>query len=257
MSNMNQGLKNIRMSNMKNVIIGHLNVNSIAEKFDSLKLIILVNLNIRVICESKLDNSYPNSQFSLVGFSEPFRLDRNCHGGGSLIYGREDIPCKQLFKHSFPDDIEGIFVEVNLRKSKWLLFGTYHPPSQSNDYYFKCLSRALDIYNTLYDKLCLVGDFNTEENESVISTFLDLYHLKNLVKDKTCFKSLNRPTCFDLILTNCHRSFKHTVATSAGMSDHHKMIVTVLKTSFKKSKPRIITYRRYKTFDRNDFRDDL
>ena len=148
-------------------------------------------------------------------------------------------------------------VEINLPKSKWLLFGNYHPPSQSNDYYFKCLSRALDIYNTLYDKVCLVGDFNTEENESVISTFLDLYHLKNLVKDKTCFKSLNMPTCIDLILTNCHRSFKQTVAISAGMSDRHKMIVTVLKTNFKKSKPRIITYWRYKNVDRNDFRDDL
>ena len=45
----------------------------------------------------------------------------------------------------------------------------------------KCLGRALDIYNTLYDKVCLVGDFNTEENESVINTFLDLYHLRNKV----------------------------------------------------------------------------
>ena len=156
-----------------------------------------------------------------------------------------------------PDDIERIFVGINLRTSKWLLFSTYRPPSQSNDYYFKCLSRALDIYNTLYDKVCLLGDFNTEENKSVISTLLDLSYLKNLFKDKTCFKSLNRPTCIDLILTNCHRSFKHTVAISAGLSDHHKMIVTVLKTSFKKSKPRIITYRRYKNFDRNDFRDGL
>ena len=100
------------------------------------------------------------------------------------------------------------------------------------------------IYNTLYVKVYFVGDFNSEENESVISTFLDLYHLKNLVKDKTCFKPLNMPTCIDLILTNCRRSFKHAVEISAGMSDHHKTIVTVLKTTFKKSKRRIISYRR-------------
>ena len=48
----------------------------------------------------------------------PFRLDRNRFGGGVLIYVREDIPCKQLTKHILPDDIEGIFVEVNLRKTK-------------------------------------------------------------------------------------------------------------------------------------------
>ena len=41
-------LKDIRMSNMNNVIIGHLTVNSIAGKFDSLKLIIPENLEIMV-----------------------------------------------------------------------------------------------------------------------------------------------------------------------------------------------------------------
>ena len=56
-------------------------------------------------------------------FSAPFRLDRNKFGGGVLIYVREDIPCKQLTKHILPDNIEGIFVEINLRKTKWLLFG--------------------------------------------------------------------------------------------------------------------------------------
>ena len=48
----------------------------------------------------------------------------------AFLYVGEDITSKQLSKHSFPDDIEGIFVEVNLRKTKWLILGTYHPPSQ-------------------------------------------------------------------------------------------------------------------------------
>ena len=52
----------------------------IAGKFDSLKLIIPGNLDKIVICESKLDNPYPNSHFSLVGFSVPFRLDKLSRG---------------------------------------------------------------------------------------------------------------------------------------------------------------------------------
>ena len=43
----------------------------------------------------------------------------------------------------------------------------YHPPSQKIDYFFKCIGRALDVYNDIYDKFLLVGDFNAEENELV------------------------------------------------------------------------------------------
>ena len=44
-----------------------------------------------------------------------------------MIFVREDIPTKLLTKHNFPSDVEGLFVELNFRKSKWLLSGTYHP----------------------------------------------------------------------------------------------------------------------------------
>ena len=132
-----------------------------------------------------------------------------------------------------PDDIEGMFIELNFRKSKWVLGGMYHPPSQKDDYFFKCIGHVLDVYNDIY-KFLVVGDFNAEENGSVISDFLDLYNLTNLVRDNTYFKSLKNPSCIDLFLTNCHKSFQNNNAISAGMSDHHKMIVTVMKTTLRK-----------------------
>ena len=88
-----------------------------------------------------------------------------------MIYIREDIPSKQLSKHNFTKDIEGIFVEINLRKTKWLLFGSYHPPNNSDQDYFEQVGLALDTYNN-YDKfLLLVGDFNAEDSEPCLKTF--------------------------------------------------------------------------------------
>ena len=81
--------------------------------------------------ETELEYTYPIAQFHIDGCSMPYRLDRNRNGRRVILYVREDIPSKFLRKHLFPNDIEGIFVEINLRKSKWPLFGTYHPPSQS------------------------------------------------------------------------------------------------------------------------------
>ena len=214
-------------------------------------------MDILIFGETKLDSSYPTSQLLINGFKRPFRLDRNSRGGGVLIYVRTDIPCKQLDNHDFPEGIEGIFVEINLRKSKWLLLGTYHPPSQKDNFYFKNVARALDIYTPKYDKILLTGDFNAEEEEAEIKNFMELYDLKNLVKEKTCFKSVQNPSCVDLFLTNCNRSFQHTSVVSTGISDCHKMIVTVLKTTFKKAKPKEIVYRCYKNFDRHNFRRQL
>ena len=56
------------------------------------------------------------------GYSEPYRFDRNRNGGGVLIYIREDIPSKLLADHKLPHDIEGIFVELNLRKKEVVTF---------------------------------------------------------------------------------------------------------------------------------------
>ena len=124
------------------------------------------------------------------GFSLPYRLDRNHNGGGAMIFVKEDIPRKLLTKYNFPSDVEGLFVELNFRKSKWLLFGTYHPPAQNDQYFFNCIDKALDTYSN-YDVL-LTGDFNAEDDEPCLSNFLYQHDLYNLVKVGTCFKTSSK-----------------------------------------------------------------
>ena len=67
-----------------------------------------------MISETRIDASFPTGQFLLNGYSIPFRLDCNAHGGGILLYVREDIPSKRLLVEENP--IEDLFfVEINLR----------------------------------------------------------------------------------------------------------------------------------------------
>ena len=125
-------LNDLRVKNYNRIIIANLNINSISSKFDELKAIINGNIDIFVLTETKLDVSFPIGQFCIEGFSKPYRLDRNRNGGGVLIFARDDIPSRLLNLHNFPYDIEGMFIEINLRKTKWLIYGTYHPPSQND-----------------------------------------------------------------------------------------------------------------------------
>ena len=150
----------------------HFNINSLAGKLDQLKLLIGNYIGVLVITETKIDSSFSKAQFKIEGLSMPFGLDRNRFGGGCLIYVREDIPCKQLTKHKLPDDIEGIFIEINLRKVKWLLFGTYHPPQQQAEHFLKHVNFALDTYRQIFDKFILVGDFNLDETDPAMPILL-------------------------------------------------------------------------------------
>ena len=130
----------------------------------------LIYADVLVVTEAKLDDTFLTSHYLVTGFSVPYRLDRNRNGDGIMIFTRDDIPNRVLTKHVFPNDIEGLFIELNFRKTKWLLFGTYHPPTQSDSYYFNNLDKALNLYSH-YDKKLLVGDFNTEVSD-VLSIFL-------------------------------------------------------------------------------------
>ena len=122
-----------------------------------------------MITETKLDDTFPLGQFYVEGFTMPYRLDRNRNGGGVIIYVREDIPSKILEKHKLPQDVEGMFVELNFRKIKWLLFGTYHPPSQNDQYYFEALNKALDCSSS-YGRIILIEDFNSKDHETYMET---------------------------------------------------------------------------------------
>ena len=73
---------------------------------------------------------------------------------------------------------------------KWLAIGSYHPPSQNDDYYFCNISTVLDSLNSNYEKF-LIGDFNSEDHETGISSFLNNHEAKNIVKEKTCFESVS------------------------------------------------------------------
>ena len=77
-----------------------------------------------MISETKLDSSFPVNQFLIDGFSPPYRLDRNADVGGIMLYVREDIPSKPLSNNDTDNEIENIFVEINLRSKKWLICGT-------------------------------------------------------------------------------------------------------------------------------------
>ena len=248
-------LKHLKLQNVNRLVVGQLNINSISGKFDLLKEVIKDNIDNLVITETKHDYSFPLSQFKMEGFSLPYRKDFNHQGGGVMIFVRDDLACKEL--HNIENTGEGIFLELNFRKSKWLLFGGYNHTKCNIRAFLGEVSNKLDAYISKYENYIILGDFNSEVCEEIMNEFCEMYNLKNLIREPTCFKSYANPSSIDLILTNKYKSFISSQVVETGLSDHHKLTISVLRMFVKKQSPLCIKYRDYKHFDNLRFNNEL
>ena len=108
-----------------------------------------------------------------------------------------------------------------------------------------------------YTNILILGDLNSTMLDEPMKNFCELYNLENLIKEPTCYKNPDNPSFIDIILTNSKNSFQTSMAIETGLSDHHKMVITVLKSYCKKREPVTIKYRSYKHFDMPKYRNTL
>ena len=239
-------LKKIRINNVKRVAIGHININSIRNKFDMLTSMVKDNIDILMVSETKLDSSFPQAQFGIDGYALPLRYDRNSHGGGILLFIRGDIPTK-IISITPLKNFEGMFVELDFYNKKIISCCSYNSRKNLFSNHLIILGKILKTQTKIYDNLLIVGDFNSEMTKSAMEKFCGTYHLHNLIKDPTCFKNTDKSSFIDLLLTNFPNSFIKSQTLETGLLDFHKLTLTVLKTHYKKQKPLVETYRDYKT----------
>ena len=143
-------------------------------------------------------------------------------------------------------------IKIHQNKRRWLFINTYKPLSQSDNEFTNRLSLIIDYYSPKYENLILIGDFNLSIENQHLDALIQAYNLNNLINKPTCFQS-NTPTCIDLILTNKKDLFKLSNTFETGISDHHKLVSTILKSGSFKGTPKIKIYRSYKKFELENF----
>ena len=99
-----------------------------------------------------------------------------------------------------------------------------------------------------YHNFPLLRDFISKPTEEAMKSFCKIHNFKNLLDKPTCYKNPINPSCVNLIVTNKPRSFQNSSTFETGLSDFHKMTLTVLKSFFAKQKPRVLNYRNNKFF---------
>ena len=244
----------LKSNNPSSLIFAYLDINSVRNKFENFKEIINENVDIFTIAETKLDGSFPTSQFELEGYYSPFRLDITKQSDGLFVYINSSIPSRQLSYGGICDSIQAIPFEINLRQVKWLMIPIYCPPSQDSGFCIHSLTKIINHFATKYDNDLIMGDFNMEPNNRMSISFLDSNNLTNLIKTNTYFKG--KGSSIDLILTSGKYSFKYTSSYETRLRDHHHLIYTMLKSSFINFEPKL-NYRDHKNFSLRNFKEDV
>ena len=83
--------------------------------------------------------------------------------------------------------------------------------------------------------------------------FCNIYNLHSLCHKSSRYKNPEKLSCIDLFLANSPRSFQNTQTIETGLSEFHKLVITILKMHLPNNQPKVITYRDYKNFDNSRF----
>ena len=160
-------------------------------------------------------------------------------------------------------ETETIWIEVTISKKKWCITFAYRPPQNDNKVmFFNRLNFSLNQCVNKYDNIIVMGDLNIDisnkrkDNNDFLSDLCDTFSLQNIITGKTCHKS-NAGTLIDIMLTNRPRSFHKTSIFETGISDHHKLVLSLFCSYFTRIPPKTVEYRKYKTFDKSRFLHDL
>ena len=90
----NNALRHFKRIHPQCVLIAYLNINSVSNKFYSIPPLIVHNIDIFALAETKLDFSFPESQFLLERMKKPYRFDVSSRKGALLMYINKNVSSK-------------------------------------------------------------------------------------------------------------------------------------------------------------------
>ena len=169
------------------IIFSYLNINSIRNKFGSVRAALVNYVDIFIEAETKIKESFPTAQFAIDGFHKPLRLDVTDKSGVLLVYVRSYLPLRQLITHKISLEIQALVFEINMRKEMQFFLSIYKSPSQVCQYFLDSLHNIIDFYSGIYDNHIVLGGFDMDPSHTQLSAFMEHYNYCNVTKKHNLF----------------------------------------------------------------------
>ena len=139
------------------------------------------------LSESHLNDQINNTDIYIDSFSNNIqRKDRSNHGGGLLIYSKEEIGITRLCHIENAID-ETIWVQVHGKGQSFILCNTYRPPQMDVSYWTR-LSYSIELALQINENIVVTGDLNSDllnYNNNKLIEFMNTYGLVNVIDKPT------------------------------------------------------------------------
>ena len=115
----------IKDFSIRGLKVFHQNVNGLFSKFDALNIFLQQtkkSIHVMGITETHLNGSHVDTQFKIEGYAIIRKDQASGQGGGVCAYIRDDMNWERRYDLEHKD-IEGIWIELFIKRSKSLLIG--------------------------------------------------------------------------------------------------------------------------------------
>ena len=100
-----------------------------------------------------------------------------------MFFVREDIPAKRIVSQI--PSVEGPYVEVKLRKQRWLISYSYNPNKSIVSQHMNALGKNMGTYFSTYEKFIFLGDFNAGMEHSALKDLCNAYSFTSMINSLT------------------------------------------------------------------------
>jgi len=195
---------------------------------------------ILALTETWLNDEIANNDLIIPGYNG-YRKDRNRHGGGLLVYIKEELPSYRRIDLE-PQTNEALVIQCKIGNKNVVISNWYRPPNQDANAIECFLNEFCDVSNSLsaegHDVLLSCGDFNdrcTAWDEDHITSELH-NRFRDCLTAQGLYQVVNECTrvtetsssILDLIITDSPILVKHTYCLSELNNMDHKPVISNL-----------------------------
>lgn len=246
----------------------HQNIRSLLGKIDELRLIfseLHSGIHLLTFSETWAHKDITDSELDIPGY-QLFRRDRGSKGGGLVVYSRNDLSVIRRTDLE-KSNVEGLWPEVCLPKSRSFLVGTFYRPPTSSNHSVKdlmpVLEDTLQAATATGKEVIITGDLNCDLSAKR-SLPTECKQLKSLLKAENLTQLIKQPTritqdsstLLDVIITNCPQIVSESGVLSMSLSDHD-MVYCIRKLNWMKAPSQTKIFRNYANYDQAEFCQDL
>lgn len=242
----------------RGISISHLNVRGIRSSLDELRILLKHQaIDVFSISETWLNNKVSDVELEIEGY-HLLRKDRlHANGGGIAVY----IKSKHVFRHRSDletVDLESLWVELMIPKSKSFLLSVVYRPPQDNSFFDK-FQLELDAIDQAHEYLVL-GDLNCDMQRRLPETkklraLMLQFQLSQLIKQPTRLTATSS-TLLDIICTTNKEKIGESGVMHLSISDH-SLVYIVRQARSIKLPPKTVSFRNYSRFDNETFIEDV